>query len=137
MHDIRPVSGTPALRAKLPAVCLCSATLNSLMRRVSRISRNNRQASAEAKMSIITRRHTLLRWRGRDSNPRPTDYESMYLVACNFSKRHKDADSDAIEQWPSRLEADIAGPSAMLPTYGVSLRIVCARASCKPLTVLG
>ena len=40
-------------------------------------ARNHRQASAETETSSISRGHTALKWGGRGSNPRPTDYESL------------------------------------------------------------
>ncbi|MDT5066700.1 MAG: hypothetical protein QOK02_2855 [Mycobacterium sp.] len=79
---MRPI--TQPLQARLlvraNTAYLCSATLNSLINGVSRISRNNCQASAGDEKPRITRRNTPLKWGGRGSNPRPRDYESPALT---------------------------------------------------------
>jgi hypothetical protein len=50
---------------------LCSATLNSFMKRASRSNRSNCQKSAETIQALA--------WGGRGSNARPTDYRSIGL----------------------------------------------------------
>ena len=55
-----------------------------------------------------------LKWGGRGSNPRPTDYKSIPHVCPRSSKPHKHAGSDPIAKLSSQLEVDIGEPSVTI-----------------------
>jgi hypothetical protein len=69
MHDVGPVSATPALPAKPPAVWLPSLSHGRLLHPGSIKDRPKQ-------LSDVSRSRTKPLWGGRGSNPRPTDYES-------------------------------------------------------------
>jgi hypothetical protein len=80
-RDTLPASALPGNRP-------CGATLNSLISGVSRISRNRCKGSTgtlfrhrpELKCRPSAEVIHALKWGGRGSNPRPTDYESAALT---------------------------------------------------------
>ena len=91
---------------------LCSATLNSLIPGVSRISRNTVGHQPKLKRQASTAVIQEKLWGGRDSNPRPTDYEFLAGVTATSEN--------------GELKGPITCKTALLVVAGtVAVRLAC------------